>query len=1068
MFPGVSDSDIVRPTSPEHAQMLSDARQYAAEATQRATETFSQRVAQATRRATEIGLREMTARRRTGQSDSEATEHALENARQYAAELTQQATDRLRHETATGLRLGQYSAETILRSEPEVAEAAAERNIDTTWSSSESVRPRLDARRRSANYDPGDIDSELEDRARQVVANAVQRARQRERQASEVRQRAQHSISVFDQWAASTGSIASRLSRIRDSLNSENENSNTDESVLPLAVLGDADIESASNTEENGEIQIEDIEISIPNDSNHRNFDTDTFTTENYDAELNNILGIETDVSNQTVSDEERQEAAAVNPSAEIKPFVIDSSSNRIGASEAVSAGLIENDNYDNSIGAEINDSRGTTRADNSVTNTERETAVLNRRGMWSPPPRRLSPAELAGDVENQNMGEPSLREEVASQSEDSVQNDIGHLEIEQRQAGASKFSTSKVSQNLEENNHDKNNENQTQISNQECLNCQSKQELKFSGYPTNTSNPKTEYSKSRINKAPTSLSGTSMLTRYLQLQKGASNTSKATDIRSSTTVFPSIRERLQTNIPLTSCDSPTRSSSVRVLSSRGEIPVVTVVSASESSTITSSLPERSRPMVAGLTDVFSTNGANVRSGLSTAISSNNARSRLHSSSALSNAALSGINYPPIVPTVIASTSSHASLFQNIYHNSRGTYNYNSRGGFGGGQIRNTTLSSSRTQPYLQNRSRFLSLMGPYLESRGVGLNRINENNSDNSTVPSQTATSLNFGPSPYPEGQTRVSYPSLHLSAVNPPTTLSNTLESSDTESELNTHLHNRAYFLPISEDQTRTVSSTSIQSTSSIESSDNVVLRQRSVSRDSVDSVLGHASVTEVQGHGSSATDDFVQDMHRFSRNTVLETERQRQQNNPQNLNESCLFNQDDNNNNQDDNNNTIQVSDNSRNSTQAGQGPESFLALRNNLVTMTDQIEQEMNELNRRINALRDSFNQSLQALRQDRERYQSLGRSLTETNTNVTPITRVDRGENSSRVDNSNEPRAVPVIRVTGLEDHQASSHEESSVPENSEGNFANLLGLTFESFMAVWCGRSLFGIMRLAE
>ena len=1007
MYPGVPDNDIVRPTSPEHAQMLSDARQYAAEATQRASESFSRQVAQATRRATEIGLRELTTRRRTGQSDSEATEHALDSARQYASQLTQQATDRLRHDTATGLRMAQFSAETILRAGPEPIEEGER-----------AQRP--DNRRRSGTYDLGNLDNELEDRARQVVSDAVERARQRQRQAVEVRQRAQHSISLLDQWTSSNR----RLTRLRN----QNENPSTTESGTLDTGFVDPDTVPASNTEETGEIQFEDIEINIPDESSNRNFDPEAFTTETYDAELNNILGIETEVSNEAADIEESQ--GEVNSNAEMSEHLI-GSGEEIEVADTLSAGLRELENNNSAVGAVMSNCRAITNADNSATDYSRETEILNRRGMWSPPQRHMSPAELAGVVVGQD-GEHSQREKTASQRKELTQSKNGQSEIEQCQVDASKVHMSNDSQSGAENNA-----NSSGTSREECLNYQAKQELKLSDGPSDTDNSEAENSKSRIDKAPNILSGSSILTRYLQAQKGSSVSTGASDTKSSTSVFPSIRERLQTNIPLTSGDSTSKSSSVRVLSSRGEIPVVTVVSANECSTTSSSLAsDQSRSAVAGWSpsDVFRTNGGNVRNGLSTAISSSNARSSLNSTSALS-----AMTYPPIVPTVIASTSSHTSLFQNIYHNSRGTYNYNTRGTFGGGQIRNTTLSSSRTQPYLQNRSRFMSLMGPYLESRGVGLNRMRENNTDRSTVPSPTATALSFRPSAYPDGQSRVPYLGLPVSAVNPPTTQSNILESSDTESELNTHLHNRAYFLPISEDQTRTVSSTSIQSSSSIESSDNV-LRQRSVSRDSVDSVPGGTSANEIHGQVNSAADNFVQDMHRFSRNSALDSERQRQRNNPQNTNENSLFSRDDNNNDQDDNNNTIQVPDNSGNPAQAGQGPESFLALRDNLVTMTDQIEQEMNELNRRINSLRDSFNQSLQALRQDRERYQSLGRNLTDTNTNLTSIERAARGENASSEDNSNESRAVPMIRVTGLDDQQISSSEDVTVPANSEGNY----------------------------
>ena len=993
MYPGVPDNEIVRPTSPEHAQMLSDARQYAAEATQRASETFSRQLAQATRRATEIGLRELTTRRRTGQSDTEATEHALDSARHYANQLTQQATDRLRHDTATGLRMAHFSARGALRGESE--------------SRSDNIGS-------SGSYDLGNIDNELENRARQVVADAVERARQREQQAVEVRQRAQHSISILDRWT----SLTRRLNRER----SEIENSSAMESEAIAVGLGDSDAEFASNVEENESVEAEDEEISIPEGASVETFDPASFTTETYDAELNNILGIETEVND----DEENIEASneVLISEAEVNEDLVDSVGEEnenfeglgedIGVSGALNVQLREFESNNSVEVVNMSDGRVVVGAANSATDSSGKTETLNSRGVGSPPPRHLPSAEYGVSVVGQDIGHSECG--TSSQSDN-----MGPCK------NSSVADSSKVQMSNNSQSDVANFAISSATSSNECYNSKANQELIYSSTSRDTGNP-----KSKVDKQPNILSGPSVLTRYLQAQKQASGSSGTSSSKATTSVFPSIRERLQTNIPLTSCDSTSKSSSVKVLSSRGEIPVVTVVSASECSSSSSLVSEGNRPVVAGWSDVLRTNAANVRTGLSTAISSSSTRSNLNSSSSLT-----GLSYPPIVPTVIASTSSHASLFQNIYHNSRGTYNYNTRGAFRGGQIRNTTLSSSRTQPYLQNRSRFMSLMGPYLESRGFGSNRVSENNPSRSTVASPITAAHTFSPA-YSDSQSRIPYSGVPVSAANPPTQ-SNVLESSDTESELNTHLHNRAYFLPISEDQTRTVSSTSIQSTSSIESSDNV-LRQRSVSRDSVDSVQGGTSVNEIQGQINSVADNFVQDMHRFSRNSVLESERQRQPNNPQNSNANSLFNRDDNNNDQDDNNNTIQVANNPGNTAQATQGSDSILALRDNLVTMTDQIEQEMNELNRRINSLRDSFNQSLQALRQDRERYQSLGQSLTDTNTNLTSIERAVRGENDHRGNNSNNSRDVPVIRVTGLEDPTASASGEMTIPASSQGNY----------------------------
>ena len=179
-------------------------------------------------------------------------------------------------------------------------------------------------------------------------------------------------------------------------------------------------------------------------------------------------------------------------------------------------------------------------------------------------------------------------------------------------------------------------------------------------------------------------------------------------------------------------------------------------------------------------------------------------------------------------------------------------------------------------------------------------------------------------------------------------------------------------------------------------------------------------------------SATNDFVQDMHRLSRNSLLDEGRLQVPTNSQpNLTNMYVTNQDN-------NNNTILMTENRGNLNSTRQGAEPFLALRDNLVSMTDQIEQEMNELNRRINALRDSFNQSLQALRQDRERYQTLGQSLTDTSTNLGPAAAPMTREDSPRVDSSVENVTSPVITVTRLEDDWREEREDVTVSGQQQG------------------------------
>ena len=663
---------------------------------------------------------------------------------------------------------------------------------------------------------------------------------------------------------------------------------------------------------------------------------------------------------------------------------------------------------------------------DESTENSDEQPGAI-RRGVWSPPPWPLSREELLGEV-----GDINSRDR--NQATRSVPNPTCSIGLS--------------------------------TCNSELLNSRSKVGTNSASASVKSSRSETEVSNSasQENSAALQYSGTPMLTRFLQTPKSSQNQTNSNENRSSSG-FPNIRERLQTSIPLSSCDNSRRTGPVRVLSSRGKIPVVTVVSASEASPSISSIAESQRTVYGSMLQSNSSGGAGIISGLSSAaetdvlasltqppqLTSNSITSNLinrtdsaHSISSEPTGLSVLSSYPPIVPTVIASTSSHASLFQNIYHNSRGTFNYSTRGGLGVGQIRTTTLSSSRTQPYLQNRSRYLSLLAPYTtEGRAGILNRSAENSQEDSTLASHAVSSLGnrslTGLTPdlnrvsYPDGQSRNSNLRPPLPVMTS-TTPYNPLEASDTESELNTHLHNRAYFLPISEEQTRTVSSTSVQSASSLDSSDTLATRQRSVSRGSTDnSVQGQMSSTDLTStNAGSATNDFVQDMHRLSRNSLLDEGRLQVPTNSQpNLTNMYVTNQDN-------NNNTILMTENRGNLNSTRQGPEPFLALRDNLVSMTDQIEQEMNELNRRINALRDSFNQSLQALRQDRERYQTLGHSLTDTSTNLGPTAAPMTREDSPRVDSSVENVTSPVITVTRLEDDWREEREDVTVSGQQQG------------------------------
>lgn len=305
--------------------------------------------------------------------------------------------------------------------------------------------------------------------------------------------------------------------------------------------------------------------------------------------------------------------------------------------------------------------------------------------------------------------------------------------------------------------------------------------------------------------------------------------------------------------------------------------------------------------------------------------------------------------------SIVASTSSHSTLFENIFHrsNTLAECALTASNQVPSQQQFNTMLPSQLQN--WQNRTRYMSIMGPYLESRGI--NPV-------STVTHPSALDIQPQEVPIVTLQSASEFP--------PSASLQHSRDqaSSDTENELSSHLSTSgAYFLPITEDQRRSLSSTSLN-----RNTDPALLRQFSQSAESSDSVQGQSSRSSSQGQDIELVVD---------QNENYTTNRMGGQGDTQNISVR----------NHDSNNNSIHIltSQDSRTSTVSSNiedRNQDYLRLRDSFVSMTDQIEREMNELNRRISALRESFNQSIRSLRQDRRHYESFdGLIQSETASNI---------------------------------------------------------------------------------
>ncbi|KAL4233103.1 WD domain [Mactra antiquata] len=372
--------------------------------------------------------------------------------------------------------------------------------------------------------------------------------------------------------------------------------------------------------------------------------------------------------------------------------------------------------------------------------------------------------------------------------------------------------------------------------------------------------------------------------------------------------------------------------------------------------------------------------------------------------------------------TVVASTSSHTSLFQNIFHDSNAVSRNTSDSSNQNTTRSRSYLPSFQSQPHSwQNRTRYLSIMGPYLQSRGVNPSGLDpEVPASQNSQPNGPISDLNIA-----------SIPEILVR------------DSSDTENELSVHLSTSgAYFMPITEDQRRANSSASLRSStrSSASTSRNAqdihLSRQQNISAGSIDSAQGERSESaSSQGSRSGSAND--QRSRSNSQDHEIELVVDQNENYTTNRNQMTDANRNEEivHRNYDSNNNSIHIAPNTVAMNSLNQRVEErnhdYVRLRDCFVSMTDQIEREMNDLNRRINALRDSFNESIQSLRNDRRRYETVdGNIPSETATNLAahvPIQDTENRTSQNLIRNSPLPHVgrgstIPVNRPVES-DHQ---------------------------------------------
>ena len=550
-------------------------------------------------------------------------------------------------------------------------------------------------------------------------------------------------------------------------------------------------------------------------------------------------------------------------------------------------------------------------------------------------------------------------------------------------------------------------------------------------------------------------------LARYIKGQS-SNKTSKSSLVSQPTKQFPSIRDRLQTSIPLA---SETNNGAANNAVSIAGIPPVTVLSLSElcipvtaqSNTDSSTHPVSVVKSLAG-GQTYNTSMIKLCSS-STAVTSTlpsckSSVSEKHVAAGSKHLApsertivqdckgLKSMNTMPpdsTIPTrdtCIAknttpnSNNDSAGTLEDGKSNSEAEVSRNATFNIPNSSIRESSSQNvqmaraeterrhykNKVQPYtLPRQPRHSSLMGPYVESRGL-------------RAPGQPGSSDSFSVRALPANHQTQSNNYVHSKSHH--TQRDNNRQCSvSTESSTNSsETQSGYYFLPISENSRSNTESTTIQN-----SGNQVSIVTRPEHSD--------PSQTFSQSSGNNSNHQNIELFVDQNENyTAVRNANNTQTSQP--VNEVQVSTNDN-------NNNSLHIIQQDPVVSLAASIPHSdtnqdYIALRNTFVSMTDQIEREMSDLNRRINALRDSFNQSLFSIRQDRQRYESVGQAP-ET---ATPSSSFSVVEPSSAA--STESRNVPVIITSTTEPESAENEEQVDMPGKQKTLITSLSFLSSNS------------------
>lgn len=503
------------------------------------------------------------------------------------------------------------------------------------------------------------------------------------------------------------------------------------------------------------------------------------------------------------------------------------------------------------------------------------------------------------------------------------------------------------------------------------------------------------------------------LLTRFLK----TSHTKSDKTGRNSTKKFPSIRERLQSSVPLCSMSA---SSTLQPCTSG--IPKVTVIMGRDLDTSghpqdsgARSFPQSSSSheetgnkdssfksdienmMVKRLKTCDerqdSTSSGSINDSSQTDIASNSSLSETLTFGAFDGSTNSSAScevsqrLPMNPPAEISSTDGHCTLLQKLSQNNFSSSQKEAPLVDAQDQTQSCQQRPCPNRNKGQKRGRFLPLMGPYLQSRGLSPFASAPEN-----VPSEGNSITGVHPAWTP----------LNPDSNDDNTEQTDRLTSQETEQGLSAHFSQ-------SDSSTNMVSGIGnlpVSFTHSDASEHLVPCVQSVVNSDTLlpESLVGQEdsseNVTEqrpgdLQGFISVQGQSAASQSSTLSQGNEVELVVDQNENYTTNRNLASEQERDGEiiHRNHDSNNNSIHITLNANppiNSVGQGvdQRNQDYVRLRDSFVSMTDQIEREMNDLNRRINALRESFNESIRSLRQDRHRYETLADHLpAETATNL---------------------------------------------------------------------------------